>query len=278
MRATAALDGQRAVFAAGSGPDFSIVVIAADGSVVGTARTLTAANDYMNCRALQPTDHAAALSVVEYGSDGEAFHWLELTAAGDVAWEVKVPLYRTRPPDWRPSALPCPQLALTPDGIALLAFETGPDRDAWRLHRIGRDGSTIDEPWETLPELPRSFAIQGSDVFALTVRNDAPPMVVKRSNGQDQQFPIDAQLIHRCGGFEAERHSESCRRREKDLELELASFELLRVCHVVHPRVAGSRLGRGLVNAVIDDARTGGSPESALITLACWHPRGRSPD
>jgi hypothetical protein len=206
-----ALDGERGVFAAGAGRDYSVAVIAADGSVVGTPQPMRVAPDYATCQGLQPTDHAAALTVVEAQSDGsEVFHRLELTAAGDVAWELKLPFDRARPPDWRASSLPCPLLALTPDGIALLAYETVADHDAWHLHRIGRDGTASDELWEALSntaaDVPRGLALQGQAAFALSVGNDAPVTIVKRSDGQDQQFPIDVHLtiLGNDGPFPAE--------------------------------------------------------------------------
>jgi hypothetical protein len=193
MDVTPSLDGQRAVVAAGPGRGFTIAVVAADGRVVGSPHTLSADSDAPTCRAVRPTDHAGAVSIVESEDGSESFHRLELTEAGDVAWEVKVPLNRARPPDWRASALPCPLLALTPSGIALLVFESVAYREAWHLHRINRDGTSSDEPWETLPQVPRGFAIQGADAFALTVRNESPT-IVKRSNGRDQSFPIDVEL------------------------------------------------------------------------------------
>lgn len=194
MSATAALDGQRAVFAAGSGPDFSMAVIAPDGSVVGASHTLTSTDEIPTCPNLQPTDHAGAFSVVEPTPEGEAFHRLELTALGDIASEVTVPLHRARPADWRASSLPCPLLALTQQGFALLAFETVGDRDGWYLHRVAGDGTVSDELWDTLPFLPRGFAIQGAVAFAVTTSNEAGVTIVKRSNGQDQKFPIDTRL------------------------------------------------------------------------------------
>src|SRR6478609_1512758 len=63
---------------------------------------------------------------------------------------------------------------------------------SWHLHGIDRDGTTSDELWEALSDFPRGFAIRGTTAFAVTTRNDAPLNIVKRSNGQDQTFSIDA--------------------------------------------------------------------------------------
>lgn len=191
--AAPALDGQRALFVAGSDSELTLVLVAADGSAVGSTHALTTAATYSVCQSIQPTENAAALAVLEPASvDFDVFHRLELSATGEVAWEVTLPLHRARPPGWNSSALPCPMLALTPTGFALVAFETAADHDAWHLHRIDRDGTTSDELWEALFDFPLGFAIRGSIAFAVTTRSDAPLTIVKRSNGQDQTFAVDA--------------------------------------------------------------------------------------
>jgi hypothetical protein len=189
--ASAALDAQQGLFVVGGSgqSQLSAVVIASDGSAAAEPSKLITTGSFY-CRALQPTESAGAVSVVELTGEGESFHLVELTATGAVAWDVRVPLHRARPLWWNGSALLCPYVAPSQSGIAFLTFESGAAGDAWHLHRLNRDGTVSDEVWETLSDVPRGIAIQGQVAIAITAKNDGPVTAVKRSNGQDQQFPL----------------------------------------------------------------------------------------
>jgi hypothetical protein len=178
------LDGQRALFAA---YDFTkrppqLALVAADGSRVGNVLEIANQGE---CYTVLPTEHALAFALME----GADLHLIELSATGDVALDVRVPLRRARLLD----RMLCPMLALTDGGIAVFSYEEpnatgdGGSESAWNLHRIGRDGSMTSEPWYEVSRSVDAFAVRGDSAFVLV---DGPTAIVRRTRSGSQFFPL----------------------------------------------------------------------------------------
>lgn len=197
-----ALDGQRGVFVVGhvgvAAPQ--IAVFGSEGTRLGDVTEVPTVGTpgSWDCDTVRPTDHAGAFALVDHPpapATGEIFRLLEMTASGDVELATQIPLQRVR---FGTSGIFCPLISLASDGFAFLVFEAptiasgstpGADDGAWHLHRIARDGITADETWDTLPGAPIALAIDEDSAVAISKVPDGI-IIVKRTNGQDQRFPL----------------------------------------------------------------------------------------
>jgi len=186
------LDGQRALFAV---YDFSkrppqLALVAADGTRLGNVLEIA---NYGECYTVLPTEHALAFALME----GADLHLIELSATGDVALDVRLPLRRTRLLE----QMPCPTLALTDSGFAVFSYEEpnasgdGGSESAWNLHRVGRDGSMTSEPWYGVPGWVEAFAVQGDQAFALV---NGAKALIRRTRSGSQSFPLE---LSKAGAF-----------------------------------------------------------------------------
>jgi len=190
------LDGQRGLFTV-SHPGVQtplVMVVGATGARIGDTQTTgTPLTDTWDCSASLPTEHGGAFSQLEGAAaplGDETFHLLELGPDGAIGLDARIPVRWALPPGWNGSRF-CPLQALTGSGFAFLVAESSASGGtiSWHLHRIGRDATSTDEVWDTLPGFPRAFAIVGQTTIALCAAKDGI-VIVKRTNGQDQQFSL----------------------------------------------------------------------------------------
>ncbi|HTQ03087.1 MAG TPA: hypothetical protein VMI54_04495 [Polyangiaceae bacterium] len=175
------LDGQRGLFMdaeISEHPAF-LAMFGADGTPLGSVvQTPTDGS----CYDVLPTDHGALFSQLE----GTGFHLIEFDATGAVTLDTVVPLRALN------GETTCPLLALTDSGFAYLAFEsTDAYGDGWALHRVGHDGSTSLEPWQSLIGCSEmSLAVQGDTALA-TCNRGGETSIFKHVNGGDDYFPLE---------------------------------------------------------------------------------------
>jgi hypothetical protein len=177
------LDGQRGLFMIYDEllQPPRLAMYAADGTPVGDVFQTTAAG---GCYNVFPTEHGAMFM----SQEGSAFRFIEFSAAGNIALDITIPFVGAV------ASVGCPNPVRTDTGFAYLAFEsTEADGAGWFLHRVARDGTNTLEPWFTLLGCQLTsvgLAIKGDTAIA-TCAQTYQTTIVKRTNGQDQRFPLE---------------------------------------------------------------------------------------
>jgi len=188
-----ALDGQHWLFVAGpgQGKEIDVVVAGLDGKPIAPVQTVSTPDSW-TCGALQPTGAAGIVTVVQRNPGGtESLLFVELSATGGIKWQSAFALRRDRPPGWNASALPCPMVALSDEGVASLTYEMGLNGAAWHLRRVDHDGNASDDTWDALSSgTPRGLAIRGQTAMAILRHSDGTVGVVKRVDGHDDEWPL----------------------------------------------------------------------------------------
>ncbi|WP_437535916.1 hypothetical protein WME79_15390 [Sorangium sp. So ce726] len=158
------LDGERGLIVPGPYTG-AFATFARDGSLVGAAQV---AESLGTCWRHVPTEHGNAFL--------QDIHLWEFSASGEIL--VDYDPGRSRKDT-------CPVVALTDDGIAILAYE---EDSSWHLHRVGHNGSASEELWEARPGIPLALASLGD--VALVVSHLDDGTLVRVKDGEAEMFPL----------------------------------------------------------------------------------------
>jgi len=192
--AAPALDGQQGLFMVGhvDVADPKLVVVGPDGAPVGDAAVMATSGTW-DCDTMLPTAHAGAFAIVDKAqapSTDETLHLLEMAPTGGVALELRLPLPRIA---MTTGLKACPLIAQAATGFAILNAQAASDGSlSWHLYRVDRDGTTTDEAWGVLPGTPVALAIMGDSAVVLCLEADRSGIIVKRTAGGEQTFPLAA--------------------------------------------------------------------------------------